>query len=607
MSLRPVRPVPRRFISWLGALALALALLAAGAGVARAHSGLAASAPAANAVLEAAPGELRLWFSEESEPRFSVVRLLDSSGRQVDAVGPLRRDPGDATQLVATLQPLPDGIYTISWRTLSSIDGHVVMGSFAFAVGRDQVPAGGLRPVLPAEGDGAGSRPLDVAVRWLGYVGMGLLFGGLAFVPLILSPALARAERTGKAPGRGGSKRAPVASQPARAALPPALLPLLAAAWALSVLILVAGALLQAASSLDIPPLDAAGAPLVALLTGTRYGTLFWVRWVELVALGGILMLLRGRGAEGRPAPMWVWWVGLELAALVLLPVAASSHAAAGPTPIPATLVHWVHTLAASFWVGGLAALLVTLPWLRSDASGLWWVASPLVARFSLVAIPAVAVLVLTGLFRSVSEVARPDNLLDTAYGMALLAKLALVPLLLALAGANFLVIRRRMAAAAAAADPGVALAPWHRRLRRAVGGELLLISAVLLATGVLATLPPGRDAFGPGEVFRGQADDLRVVLAVNPGRAGFNVFDIHLRDGLGRAIDDAEKVALLFLPLEGGAGATEVVAERVVQGRYLAQGGYISAADGARVQLLVRRAGLEDGRVILPVTLPVR
>ena len=139
----------------MASLVLGLGLLFGAHGVALAHANLVRSIPAANAVLDASPPELRLWFSEAPEPRFSEVQLLDRAGKPVVALGPLRPDPSDQSELAASLQPLPPGVYTVVWRATSAIDGHGTMGSFAFVVGREQVPVGGLGP--PVRGARCGS------------------------------------------------------------------------------------------------------------------------------------------------------------------------------------------------------------------------------------------------------------------------------------------------------------------------------------------------------------------------------------------------------------------------------------------------------------------
>src|SRR5688572_24006569 len=99
-----------------------------------AHASLVRSNPPANTVLEEAPPEIRLWFTEPLEASFSHIILLDSSGQVVETEKS-QIDSSDAHQQFMTLPPLEDGIYTVAWQALSSADGHTTEGSFPFSIG----------------------------------------------------------------------------------------------------------------------------------------------------------------------------------------------------------------------------------------------------------------------------------------------------------------------------------------------------------------------------------------------------------------------------------------------------------------------------------------
>src|SRR5258708_40291984 len=96
--------------------------------------------------------QVRLWFSETPEPSFSQVALFNRAGTQIDGVGALHADPADARLLTASLPPLAHGVYTVIWRALSSVAGHVPTRAFAFAIGRAQAPTGGPDPVARTSG-----------------------------------------------------------------------------------------------------------------------------------------------------------------------------------------------------------------------------------------------------------------------------------------------------------------------------------------------------------------------------------------------------------------------------------------------------------------------
>jgi len=112
---------------------LACALLAAcvAAGV-QAHAFLDHAEPRVGSVVKAAPAELKLWFTEEIEPAFSSVKVLDASSRRVDK-GNAHVDSAEPSVVRISLPPLPAGAYTVEWRVVS-VDTHVTSGNFTFQV-----------------------------------------------------------------------------------------------------------------------------------------------------------------------------------------------------------------------------------------------------------------------------------------------------------------------------------------------------------------------------------------------------------------------------------------------------------------------------------------
>jgi methionine-rich copper-binding protein CopC len=96
------------------------------------HLQLDRSAPAADTTVET-PSEIRLWFSQVPQASATSMRLI-RNGAPVDGVGALQPDDGDASIFAAPVEePLEEGAYTVSWRTMAA-DGHVVRGDFSFTV-----------------------------------------------------------------------------------------------------------------------------------------------------------------------------------------------------------------------------------------------------------------------------------------------------------------------------------------------------------------------------------------------------------------------------------------------------------------------------------------
>jgi methionine-rich copper-binding protein CopC len=116
-------------------LAAVLLLLLCGVQPVAAHAEFVRSDPVPGAVLSTSPSEVRLWFSEPLEAQFSYIRLVDTSGNDLD-VPASEIDSTDNYQMFIRTGTLRDGLYTVVWRGISAADGHGTNGSFTFTVGR---------------------------------------------------------------------------------------------------------------------------------------------------------------------------------------------------------------------------------------------------------------------------------------------------------------------------------------------------------------------------------------------------------------------------------------------------------------------------------------
>ena len=72
-------------------------------------------------------------FSETVELDFSSLQVLDSNGEQIDNKDSKYYDGKNS--LIVTTPPLNDGVYTVTSKVLSKVDGHLVSAAFVFGVG----------------------------------------------------------------------------------------------------------------------------------------------------------------------------------------------------------------------------------------------------------------------------------------------------------------------------------------------------------------------------------------------------------------------------------------------------------------------------------------
>ena len=363
--------MPGRGVALLALLTILCGLAPANAW---AHAALVLSDPAAGAALGDTPTAVRLTFSENPAASLSTIRVLDSSGTAHE-LGRPEPVSGSPLSLVVRVERLPKGVYTVSWRIVSAVDGHATSGAYAFGVG--VAPAGAA---ATSGTTSPGASGLEMLARWLFLAGLVVLLGA----------AFAGVARFGAAE------------------------PLGAGGWLLSAAGLVLLALAQ---------LRTADASFRELLHTPVGRALVW-RAVAIGAAGAALLVARLGARRFRRAAL----AAAVLATLAAIAVhVAAGHAAAGSWPhVLSVGLQWAHVAAAAVWIGGLAALLYSVRGTPSPAK------TRAVRRFSTVAAGGLAVVGATGLTRAVEELSSVGDLVSTGYGEAVLAKIAL---LLAIAG----------------------------------------------------------------------------------------------------------------------------------------------------------------------------
>ena len=469
--------------------AVAVLVTAANPAGVSAHARLRSSEPASGATLGSAPTEVTLTFSETPDVGLTSIKVLDRGGRDAVA-GPVAASGSPALTVSVPLRELADGVYTVSWRTVSAVDAHISAGSFVFGVGEapPTTPPGG-----PTAGESESGTPPAIAARWLLYVGLFVLFGA-AWVALAVT--------------RGRS---------------PDLLAMAAAGWILTVLGTIGVVGVQWAEvGAPIEAMPSSSIGLAALARGVSLG-------IVAMALVALAAMPRFGGRAG--------WAAVGLAAGSAFVIdAATGHAAAGPTWFVQVAVQSLHGLGAAAWLGGLAALLIVL---RTTPAGERLATA---RRFSAWAGIALAVVATTGVVRAVVEIGSVDAVVTTDFGRVVLAKSGGLLALAALGALNRFVTLRDAAR----------LARGLRRIGTAelaiavaiVGLSALLVNLTPPATAVGPITPAPRPMVATGHDF---GTSIRARLVATPGAAGANAFDLALRDYDSGEPVDASAVTLRF------------------------------------------------------------
>ncbi|MFC9285618.1 copper resistance CopC/CopD family protein [Streptomyces sp. NPDC057052] len=379
-------------------LAVTGALLA-GAGQAFAHAALTGSDPAQGTVVEKAPAQVSLTFSEQVSTGAGSVRVLDPKGRRVDTGEPSA--VGGTTYAVRLHSGLPDGTYTVTYQVVSA-DSHPVAGAYTFSIG---APSATSVPATAREAGGGVVGRLYGFGRYLSYAGFIVLAGGAAFV-------------LGCWPGGAGVR---------------AVQRLVVSGWlaltsATLFLLLLRGSYTGSGRIGDVFDLD-----LLGQVLQTKPGAALVSRLLLLAAAALFIAVLFGaydkrEGEEKRDLTFGLAIGGTVVAAGLAASWAMAEHASTGLQPGIAMPVDVVHLLAVAGWLGGLCALLVAL--YRGDTP----VEVSVVRRFSRVAFGSVVTLVATGVYQSWRQLGSWSAFTETRYGQLLLVKIGLVALLVGVA-----------------------------------------------------------------------------------------------------------------------------------------------------------------------------
>ena len=181
------------------------------------------------------------------------------------------------------------------------------------------------------------------------------------------------------------------------------------------------------------------------------------------VAAGAIAIAVDRPEREHRSVAELLAFTGAWLAAAATLLVpGAAGHPGETPPRGLALALDWVHLAAGSIWIGGLAGLLVlwrSLPVARRVAGLV--VAVP---RFSAVALVAVIALAASGTWASILHLPTVQTLWDTSYGKAILVKVALLAVAVALAAVNLLRTKPALQRGRTLASGAASAAPQARR-----------------------------------------------------------------------------------------------------------------------------------------------
>lgn len=578
-----MRAAPHRFLLACGVAATAMLLAP---GTALAHATLEGTSPPRGATVEREPSAVVFRFDEPVEGNFGAVRVYDAGGERVDE-GDAFHPNGEGPKLGVHLKPgLPDGSYTATYRVVSA-DGHIVSSGYVFSIGKAGVaPKETVAELVAGSGSGTATEVAMGIARGLQYAALAAALGALAFLFFVWWPARRLlADADGLDAANGGFERR------LRTVLPVA-----ATVGALSA---AAAIVFEAAEAAGVSAGSALSSTILREELGTRFGTIWGLTALAWVLVGvGVVPALR------RPTPRRIAPLFLPLVFIALEPALSGHPSTQSPVVLlfPANVIH---VASMAVWIGGLASLVLILPAATRalEPPGRSRLIAACLVRFSPLALACVTLILLTGVGQAYAYVRHLDNLLDTAYGRAVLIKFVLlVGALMPLGAYNrHRSVPRLKRIAAGGEAPGRA----GLLLRRALRGEIALVLVVLGVTAALAGYAPATATQSGPFSASASLGPAELEMTVDPARVGSNQVHIYLFNAKnGAQLTGIKELKATATFPEKSIGPLPLEPQLSGPGHYTVQGAPLNAPGDWQLEVSMRVSAFDEytAKVEVPI-----
>ena len=379
-------------------LFLPFLILIIGVPSAYAHPFLVDSEPGQGQNAAVGTTQIIVFYSEAIEIDFSELKVFDSNGNKIDNMDTAYYE-GESS-LVITTPSLEDGVYTVTSKVLSKIDGHLVQAAIIFGVGETQVDLS----LLEAQEESEITFLPEAAARFPGIIGQTVVLGSVISGIVIW----------GTQRKRFGKESRDLVNQTYRFKFAKLTGISLVAVFASNFIILAVQTL-----RLETSPID---------VIDTAFGTTWLIRMIITIILLGIWFWM-----ERKPHISPKKHIPMLAASLVLIfTTTMMGHGAATELTAP-IILDYVHNLLASVWIGGVIFFgFVLLPTLASlDGIQKAKVTLAMLPRYSGMITIALGILIITGptlLWFLESDVA---SLTNSTYGSLIIAKIMLAIVLI--------------------------------------------------------------------------------------------------------------------------------------------------------------------------------
>lgn len=493
-------------------------MVLAAPGAVSAHADLATSDPPADSVLDVAPTEIVLTFTEAVDPTDDALRIVDAEGAAVP-LGPITQELGADTITAPVTEPLADGSYVVAWSAVSA-DSHPINGAFVFSVG---VTSGEVDELIIGLGESA-DPGADSSATWLGagrfasYAGIAILIGALGAAALL-------------APGNLPSRR-------------------IGNLAFVGAYVAMAGTVVMIGAQADVIGSSYADWAAVA---ATRSGR-WWV--VRLVLVAALTILVPWRRTLVRRRTQAV--AAIAVTGLFGV-VAAGGHSMSGRHVAVALAATVVHLGAMALWIGGLCLVAFGVERNHTVSTAV---------RFSPFALGAVVALTVSGAVNGWRQVGDIGAITESSYGRWLIVKLVVVTTVVAAAVVARRLVRHPAALSVPApaplgsvGDAAAAPPPIAPAVRRTVSVEVAGMVLVLIATAGLTGANPPRQTTAANAVdvtVTAERDDLRAQIDLLPAVTGGTTMHVTVASASG-VVEPADEITVTAELADQQVGPLEI------------------------------------------------
>ena len=546
------------------------------------HAFVTDSNPSQSQSVSASPKQIDVFFSEPVDLRYSSLKVLDSTGRQVD-LGQVHYKGSDESSMEVSVPVLGDGSYTVSTNVLSQIDGHVTDNAFVFGVRQ------AILPVNVTSTASSSTLYLPEAISRFPTLLAQVMIVGAAFANLWIWRPLANISAL---TGSLTQVRKNVSKN-------------LAIYYVIASIILISSnfaILYFQAISINASVID---------VLGTKFGNVLVERsMISFILFGVSLYEFRQFRKNESHTYSKLESFGILIIGMILLATTSLiGHGASSQQVVP-IIIDFVHNVIASIWIGGTFYLaFIMIPKIRASRVDWYYKLSTLsimIPRYSSLVVTLLGILVITGPFLLYILEDNLTLVIDSLYGTFLVIKLFLAGLMVILGGYSSVVIYNRVISLLKVSpvvngnsgndkipneESEIQVKTTHTiaNFRKALVIESILGIALLVSVGLLVNtgIPASEELqnqaqsgnaqsnqIEPYQTTRFVDNNLQIVMSINPFEVGNNNFKITFLDMNGKPIE-VQSAGIKYRQLEKSIGPITADLEKQSTGVFSANASF--------------------------------